>query len=323
MAFRFRVDTVVSGQSELVVSGALLDGTYSGPEWVRLRDKSGVWTSATVLQHEIIRPGSWPVVAGDGSVLVLHIATPSPTFELDQAESIVSRGTIAFNEKRIDITECLADPAFWAIQMSLHAASDVVPDPLDGWVFSQDDETREYQRLFERHWAVGIWPFISLPIDGGHFFEIEFSLGVEHQARTWLVDDNGSRVLMGYHSGHFSLPAFRLTEVLALDKSIRAHPSASLLLFFSAYICADETLPIEVVTHWVKQVPGVEAQFIPRLAESLVANLVVPDLRWKFDERLGWTNNWKYSQRNPDSPMSVLNSNDFKSIRQFFTKHMG
>jgi hypothetical protein len=128
---------------------------------------------------------------------------------------------------------------------------------------------------------------------------------------------------MGYHSGQFSLPAFRLTEVLALEKSHRAHPSASLLLLLSAYICADETLPIAAVTHWVKQVPGVEAQFIPRLAESLVANLVVPDLPWKFDERLGWTNNWKYSQRNPDSPMSVLSSNDFKSIRQFFSKHMG
>ena len=35
----------------------------------------------------------------------------------------------------------------------------------------------------------------------------------------------------------------------------------------------------------------------------------------------GTLNNWKYSQRNPDSPMSVLESNDFKSIRQFFSKH--
>jgi hypothetical protein len=316
MPFRLRVSTVASADSTLVVSGALVEGAYSGPEWVMLCDKSGQWISAQVLQHEVIRPKSWPVVAGDGSTLVLHINLPRPDFKLDPAQSVVGRGVISHNEHRLDITGSLADPAFWAIQMSLHAASDVFPDPLVGWGFSQEDETRAYQRLLEPHWDAGIWPFILLPVNG-RFVEIEFATGAEHQERVWLGDGTGRRVLMGYHSGHFSLPSFRLAEVLTLEKSLRAHPSAALLFLTGAYICTDDALPRDIVTEWVKQLPGIKQDFGRKLVESLLANRV-PDLQWKLDERLGWINDGRYSQRNPDSPMSVLSFDDFRFIRQFF-----
>jgi hypothetical protein len=298
------------------VSGTLVEGAYSGPEAVKLCDKSGEWVSAQVLQHEVIRPKSWPVVAGDGSTLVLYISLPRPTFELDPAQSVVGRGVLSQNEHRRDITAALADPAFWAIQMSLHAASDMFPDPLVGWGFSQEDETLAYQRLLERHWEAGVWPFVLLPVDGG-FVEIEFATGVEHQERVWLGDGTGRRVLMGYHSGHFSLPSFRIAEVMKLGKSLLAHPSAALLLLPGAYICSDENLPRDLVTEWANQVPGIQPDSIPTLVQSLFANRV-PDLQWNLDERLGWINNWGYSQRNPDSPMSILGFDDFRFIHQFF-----
>lgn len=315
MPFRLRVSTVASAGSLLVVSGALLEGAYSGPEWVMLCDKSGEWMSAQVQQHEVIHPKRWPVVAGDGSTLVLHINLPRPTFELDPTKSVVGRGVLSHSEHRIDITGALADPAFWAIQMSLHAASDMFPDPLVGWGFSQEEETRAYERLLERHWDAGIWPFVVLPVDGG-FIEIEFATGVEHQERIWMGDGTGRRVLMGYHSGHFSLPSFRTEETVKLGRALLAHPSAALLLLPGAYICSEDTVPRDVVTEWVKQVPGIKPDFIPTLAESLLANHV-PGLQWKLDERLGWINNWGYSQRNPNSPMSVLGFEDFRFIHQF------
>jgi len=137
MPFRLQVLNIVSRGPTLVVSGVLLEGAYSGPEWVMLCDKSGERISAQVIQHEIIRPKGWPVVAGDGSTLVLHINLPRPTFEMDQAQGIAGLGTLSCNDNRIDITGYLSDPAFWAIQMSLHAASDIVPDPLVGWLLSR------------------------------------------------------------------------------------------------------------------------------------------------------------------------------------------
>ena len=255
MPFRLRVSNVTSAKSTLVVSGTLLEGTYGGPEWVTLCDKSGEWTSTQILQHEITRPKSWPVVAGDGSTLILHISAPHPNFELDRAQAVIGRGSLSHNERRTDITSALADPAFWAFQMSLQAASDIFPDPLVGWGFSQEDETRAHQGLLERHWDAGVWPFVRLPING-RFVEIEFATGVEHQERIWLVDGTGRRVLMGYHSGHFSLPSFRIAEVMKLQKSFIAHPSAALLLLPGAYICADDTLPLDTVTEWVKKVPA-------------------------------------------------------------------
>jgi len=315
MPFRLRVSNVVCAESTLEVSGTLLEGTYNGPEWVTLCDKTGEWISAQVLQHGVIRPKSWPVVAGDGSSLILRISLPRPNFDLDTAQAVVGRGTLSHNERRTDITVALADPAFWAIQMSLHAASDIFPDPLIGWGFSQEDETRAYQRLLEQHWDAGVWPFVRLPVNGG-LVEIEFATGVEHQERIWLVDSAGRRVLVGYHSGHFSLPSFRIAEVIKLQTSLIAHPSAALLLLPGAYMCTDDTLPLDTVTEWVKMVPGIKPDYIPKLVESLLENRV-PDLQWKLDERLGWINNWSYSQRNPDSPMSVLGFDDFRLIHQF------
>jgi hypothetical protein len=285
-----------------------------------LYDKSGKWISAQVLQHEVIRPRNWPVIAGDGSTLVLHINLP-PTFELDSAQSVVGRGVLSHNEHRTEITGALSDPAFWGIQMSLHAASDIFPDPLVAWGFSQEDETRAYQRLLEVHWDAGVWPFILLPVND-RFVEIEFATGVEHQERVWLEDGTGQRVLMGYHSGHFSLPSFRIGEITKLGRSLRAHPSAALLLLPGAYICTDDTLPRDIVAEWVRQVPGIKPDFVPKLVESLLANRV-PDLRWKLDERFGWINNWKYSQRNPGSPMSILGFDDFRFIHQFLGDDLG
>ena len=81
-------------------------------------------------------------------------------------------------------------------------------------------------------------------------------------------------------------------------------------------MCTDDTLPLDTVTEWVKMVPGIKPDYIPKLVESLLENRV-PDLQWKLDERLGWINNWSYSQRNPDSPMSVLGFDDFRLIHQF------
>jgi hypothetical protein len=144
MPFRLRVSTVVSAQSTLVVSGKLLEGSYSGPEWVMLCDKSGEWISAQILEHEVIRPKNWPVSAGDGSTLVLHINQPRSNFELNQAQTVIGKGILSQNENRTDISWALIDPAFWAVQMSLHAASDIFPGPLVARGFSQEDEAKAY-----------------------------------------------------------------------------------------------------------------------------------------------------------------------------------
>jgi hypothetical protein len=108
---------------------------------------------------------------------------------------------------------------------------------------------------------------------------------------------------------------------VTLGKSVSAYLPAVLLLLPGAYICADDVLPREIVTAWVKQIPGIKPHFIAKLVESLLANRV-PDLEWKRDERLGWINNWSYRKRNPDSPMSVLGFDDFRFVHRFLGKNL-
>jgi hypothetical protein len=298
------------------VSGELVEGTYSGPESVLLFDRTGSWVPSAIVSHEILLPKNWPVVPGDGSTLVLQIALPSPMFELDPAQAVIGQGSLSRNDNRVDISTSLSDPGFWAVHMWLHAESDILPDPPSAWGLSKEDANQEYERLFERHWKAGVWPFVRLLVDGSRYVEIEYAAGIEHQNRVWIGGGGGRRVLMGYHSGHFSFPSFRITEVLALANRIGAHPSAPLLLLPGAYMEAGEILSTETVTRWLTQMPGIRMEFIPLVLPPLLENSV-PDLHWKMDERLGWINNWQYSQRNPQSPMSILTTDDFIFIHEF------
>jgi len=311
-----RVSEVATSSSTLTLTGTLVSGVYAGPEVVVLYDRLGKGVSSTVLSHEVLHPKNWPLIPGDGSTLILRVASPAPTFELDQTQLVRGQGAISYNSNRADVTSSLNEPGFWALHMWLHAECDELPEPPIAFGLSKDQANKEYERLFERHWDAGVWPFVRLPAGESRYVEIEYAVDVEHQQRVWLGEGN-RRVLMGYDSGHFSFPAFRASEVLALANLITAHPSAPILLLPGAYLSAGETLAPEQVTKWLSVVPGIKTEFVAPIRASLLSH-VVPEVQWRHDERLGWINNWAYSQRNPKSPMSILTDADFTFIRQFF-----
>ena len=183
----------------------------------------------------------------------------------------------------------------------------------------KEEFNNECARLFQRHWDTGIWPFIRLHLDGSRYVEIEYAAGAEHQNRVWIGEIDTRRALLGYDSGHFSFPSFRIQEVLALADRMTGHPSAPPLLLPGVYRTTDDTLPAEMVESWLSQVPGIRREFIPLIVNQLLKN-VIPKLRWNFAQPLGWTNNWQYSQRNPQSPMSILTTDDC-SFKSFSTQN--
>jgi hypothetical protein len=63
---------------------------------------------------------------------------------------------------------------------------------------------------------------------------------------------------------------------------------------------------------------GHAGRWVNRVLHELAQN-VVPELAWEFTEYRGWTNNWRYSQRNPASGMSILGLEDNRFIRAFFS----
>jgi hypothetical protein len=221
---------------------------------------------------------------------------------------------ITTNLSRIDITASLADPSFWALQMSTshESASDV-------WNFTSRETDELFVRFFKRHWDDGAWPFIRLPLDDSRYLEVEYAEveEMEAQDRVWIGSADGRRALLGFESPHFSFPTLRIAELLMIANLLNEHRSAPLLLLRGAYLTAADKPPKDAIRTWLQLVPAIPPESIPDILADLVKN-VVPDVQWRNDPKLGWINNGIYSQRNPKSEMSLLEKQDFQFIQWFF-----
>jgi len=175
-----------------------------------------------------------------------------------------------------------------------------------------------FSRFFLCHWEEGIWPFVRLGLDESRYLEIEFAeVEMEAQDGVWIGTEDGPRVLLGYYSSHFSFPTLRMAELLTIANQMKGHPAAPVLLLRGAYLAADEKAPKDAISRWLQHVPGIKPEYVPDVLADLVKN-VVPELRWRNDSKLGWINDSVYSQRNPESTMSVLQRPDFQFIKRFF-----
>lgn len=317
MPFRMRVSRVEDKGPEISVAGELVEGSYMGPEAVLLCGQDGERISAVITDHAMEFPKDWPVRPKDGSTLILNIPKPRAGFQLDLSQLVIGEGTILRNSKRVDLTESLKEPTFWAIWMPLCLDSEEIPEPSLAWGLSSEDSIREYKERFETHWDAGVWPYVRFGWPGDRYIEIEFAAGIEHQTRVWIGRLEGPRVLLGYDSGHFSFPSLRIEEVLQIAERRHGHPAAPLLLLAGAYLRPSDEFPREAVRQWLKDSPGFQMEFMDTVLNQL-SRRVVSKLAWEFSEDRGWTNNWRYSQRNPGSQMSILSDTDFHFIVEFF-----
>ncbi len=187
-----------------------------------------------------------------------------------------------------------------------------------GWGLSNEDVNTAYRALIEDHLKAGVWPYLRFSVGGAQYIEIEYAAVAEYQTRFWIGDLVArQRILLGYDSGHFSLPAFRLEEVLMLAAKIKPHPAAALFLLTATYFEVDASKPTDEVRGWIEAIPGIRTGNIALLAEELL-DRTASDLHWQLDNTLGWINDGKYSQRNPKSAMSLLTAHDYRFIRMFF-----
>lgn len=221
---------------------------------------------------------------------------------------------ITTNLSRIDVTGSLAEPSFWALQMSTSLES-----AWDAWDFTKREADELFVRFFRRHWGDGAWPFVRLALDDSRYLEIEYAEveETEEQDRVWIGSGDGRRVLLGFESPHFSFPTLRMAELLMIANRLNEHRSAPLLLLRGAYLTATDKPPKDAIRTWLQLVPAIPPESIPDILADLVKN-VVPEVQWRKDPALGWINNGVYSQRNPKSKMSLLEKQDFQFIQWFF-----
>ena len=317
MSFTFEATESRREGNELVVRGRVLEGAYFGPEAVQLRTADGQEYLAHIHSHGIEFPEGWPVLPEHRkTVLILRIA-PSPA----QMEIVLVKGLgrVMPAIKRIDVSEMLAQPEFWAVQLSLHCVSEEVEDPGLEWIGIRREAAEDwYEAQILSHIRHGAWPYVRVAVPSSRYIELEMAGGVEYQDRIWIGDRSRNQsVLLGYHSGHFSLPALRVQEVSWLAAATGSI-AANILWLTAAYL-EQGTDPLPLVIGLASRIPGLLRGRAGVVAESLLRNLKVEGLAWVQDPELGWINNWAYSQRNPNSRLSILKPADFAYVQHFFS----
>lgn len=316
MPFTFEPLHAETDGCTLVLRGKLLDGAFFGPENVVLRSAGGETFMSKVQSHGIERPIGWPVLPEhDRTLLVLTVRAPPEAFDVWRVEGI---GVVDPRAPRVDITEVLSEPAFWATQVAIHCQPQDTDQPGLDW-FGIDAETANawYDAHVEMHQRVGAWPFIRVDLPRGRYIELEMACGAEYQDRIWIGHTpDGERTMLGYHSGHFSLPALRLAEAEWLANTT-SHAASGLIWLAATYV--DRTArQIALADRLASNVPGLRPESRRAYVNALLNGLRVDDLSWTRHDALGWINDSGYSQRNPHSRLSTLSPSGFRHIQLFF-----
>lgn len=327
MPFKLAISKVEYGRDEIALTGRIIQGGYAGPELVSVWATSGEEVRAVVTHHSMSGDLEWPVSPNRAVDLTISIRRPpAPSFRVDQTQPAVGLGCVVAAPERVDVTHALSEPMFWAALLGMHLGSDELETETEEEYFGINSTALNeyYEANVHAAFHRGTWPFVRIPLgaDGQRSLEIELAAGVEYQHRFWLGGAAVvSPVLLGYHSGHFSLPAFREEEIRWLLGVLGPAPERRvvLLLLTGCYIAATPEW-VETCTDLCRQIPGVKKDKAEGMARALLDNIVVEGLKWTYGDDFGWINNWPYSQRNPSSSLSILGKQDYESIRTFFPR---
>jgi hypothetical protein len=302
--------------NELIVRGRVITGAYFGPELANLRSPTGEELATCIHSHSIERPEGWPIIP-EHRTTVLIFSIPHPPIGFKVA-TIVGVGTIAPTKERIDVSDALEDPTFWAIQLGSWCNSEEVEEPGQQWLgVDPSGANNWYMERIQRPIDRGVSLYMRIPLASSQYVEFEIAGGVEYQERIWIGQESASqRTLLGYHSGHFSLPALRLEELSYLAE--RTEHAAVNLLWLSATYLETGSDALQLATRLVSGVPGLVSGKENAVANAIVEGLTVRDVTWHEDGTLGWINNSNHSQRNPASRLSGLKEADFAYIKKFF-----
>jgi hypothetical protein len=323
--FELRIERVDYYEGEAWIMGPLISGSFAGPEAVALHDTNGVEHQPLICSHGLENPADWPVVAGDGATVRLTVLWRTDAL-IDESRPVVGRGVVAMAPSHVDFHAELNNPLFWATELSIHLPQDLdVPDEDAAYYFfgvDTDCRNAYYTEVFEASWRAGAWPRIRARVgDGPRYVEWESAAGIEYQTRYWIGDEEeGRHVLLGYQSGHFSTPALRVEEVCHLAELWQAsrYVHIPLLLATVTYDPAPPNQLTALLRRSITGLPGLDTALMDEFGAAVGRMLSIPNVEWRRDPQRGWVNNWPYSQRNPESRLSILRSADYDFIERFF-----
>jgi hypothetical protein len=249
----------------------------------------------------------------------------SGSIAIDANSPLQGLGNVALRQDSTDLSAALSNPLFWGNFSTLYMVSDSTERPYEEFLgLSQNEVNSYYNDVLSPLMRSVAWPIFPLEIDGDRYVEIEWASGAEFQERAWIGSrETGRRALLGYNSGHFSLPGLRPSElawILERLENAKAHPASGLLLVPMCYLPKPDAQLTERLTSLCARVPGARVELAGTMAANMVEYRVVPKVNWERRVGFGWCNSSVYSQRNPQSPMSVLSEAGFEFVDQFFSE---
>jgi hypothetical protein len=319
MPFVVRVKSWKGTATALEATGTLVSGAFYGAEAVRLTTRHGAIISGVVVGHEMKKPAGWPIRPEHvKTTLILAIRAYQGVSPRDLAPEVVGLGCIGHNPDRVDLSAELSSPLLWATQLHETLVDD--GESLVGEIFTveKDELDGYYERHITAHHDAGRWPYLRVPLSRGRALEVEHADLPDFQVRYWIHDAGGARVLLGYESGHFSLPGVRLDELVAVvrDQPDRAARTGLLLMLPCLYLYGGES--IAVLADVIATLPGLRPGGADRLVATFDENCGSGHGTWARDPALGWIHRGRYSQRDPGSALSILGPEDHAAIASFF-----
>src|SRR5262245_41174144 len=163
MSFRLRVDSTENLGSETCIRGRLTEGAYFGPQYIRLKDKTGEDRIATIVSHGMTGAMNWPVTADHDTQLELYITTSDPHFSIDPNSPIEGLGSVLPRRDSIDLSNELSNPLFWGSFSILYMASESTEQPYEDFLALRQDEVNSYYTDFlEPLINSATWPIFPL-----------------------------------------------------------------------------------------------------------------------------------------------------------------
>jgi hypothetical protein len=332
MPFALTIERVEYQDNEALVIGRLTDGHYFGPELIEVPLTNGQTLRSVVTGMSATgNMTSWPLEPHHEAVLHLTIYNSEKVHSFKIGSTAKGIGTPSVPEHmREKANGLLAEQLFWTVHYHEHI-HDEEHDPGDLMPLFFGRTSEESSQYFMQH-VYGEshsfrWPYFTKRLPNQNMVEIGYSENAEFQTRYSIAtDDPAGPTLMGYESGHFSLPAFRWEEVVLIADSHRSIADAKsaaqclLLMFPSCWLTGRddrEAVKAALSVAW-QELGFMRAEHLPRMVENIVTNQTIPDVNWTHSEELGWHNNSRYSQRNPDSLLGEMPSHGWKQIASFF-----
>lgn len=313
MSFELEINDVRRRDGEMAITGIITAGAYAGPEWVEMKTMDGRTLRTVVTHHSMFGIDQWPIEPDHAGTLVILVPEPRQPLVVDMSQPLMGIGFRLSVESRVDIGESVRDPRFWAGYLSSCIEAD------EFFTVSADEMDEFHEATIHARWHDGAWPFLRVPLGGERYLEVEWAADAEYQTRIWAGIDAGTKLILGYDSGHFSLPAIRFAEFRAIARNAAA-PHLALLAF---PMCGEESYSADdraFLQELVQELPGLRRAKAAEATDVLIEARTLEESRWTNDPRWGWINDSPISQRNPDGLMNWNDDDDFARLRTFFAQ---